>query len=154
MGPESHSEFHQSGFVQIVLKNKCVIKCTCSKYKIYTPRCQIWHASQVAMSKMTHWKSLLNLCTMHIANFHCTSHIVHCKSHIFNEHCTLYIVHCTSLKKLLVFGHFSPVTLRRKWHNKCAGWALFWYPYFEQFSSLSNLWDSPGRRRFLRFQGT
>ena len=72
---------------------------TCSKYKIYIPRHHIWHASQVAMSKMTHLKSLLNLCTLHIANFHCTLHIVHCKSHIFNAHCTLYIVHCTSLKK-------------------------------------------------------
>ena len=35
----------------------------------------------------------------------------------------------------------SPDTLRRKWQNKWAWWALFWYPYFERFSSLSNLWD-------------
>ena len=69
---------------------------------------------------------------------HCkfSLHIAHCSLQIAHFQCTLYIVHCTSLKKLLVFGHFSPVTLRRKWHNKCAGWALFWYPYFEQFSSL------------------
>ena len=32
-------------------------------------------------------------------------------------------------------------TLRPKWQNKCAPWALFWYPYFGQSSSLSNLWD-------------
>ena len=35
----------------------------------------------------------------------------------------------------------GPRTLRRKWQNKWAWWALFWYPYFERFSSLSNLWD-------------
>ena len=61
-------------------------------------------------------------CTMHIAHFHCTLYIFiahctfHCTLQIFIAHCTLslHIAHITpSLKRWLVFGHFSTVTTER-----------------------------------------
>ena len=67
-------------------------------------------------------------CTMHIAHFHCTLYIFiahctfHCTLQIFIAHCTfsLHIAHITpSLKRWLVFGHFSPVTTVRNMKRFC-----------------------------------
>ena len=53
---------------------------------------------------------------LHIAHFHCTLYIfiAHCKFSLHIVHFSLHIAHIThSLKRWLVFGHFSPVTTVR-----------------------------------------
>ena len=88
---KSHSEFHQSGFVQIVLKNKCVIYLF-KIQNIYSPTSHLACKSGCDV-KDDPLKVFAE--SLYVAHCKFSLHIAHCSLQIAHFQCALYIVHCT-----------------------------------------------------------